>query len=146
MASNTTTNYGLSQWSLTDGIIMEDFNDDNRKIDAALKAIADSVPHIEAGTYRGTGDFGAASPNTLSFSFVPKLVIVRANDFSMRDSFGTDLFIWVKGAAEDSMDAHGTTRHFTLKNKTLKWYVSGTYASSAWQMNNPTTYYYVALG
>ena len=35
---NHTTNYQLSQWESTDRILMSDFNSDNSKIDAALKA------------------------------------------------------------------------------------------------------------
>ena len=38
-----TTNYQLSQWETTDRILMTDFNSDNAKIDAALKASADAV-------------------------------------------------------------------------------------------------------
>ena len=40
---NQTTNYQLSQWETTDRILMSDFNDDNAKIDAALKANADAI-------------------------------------------------------------------------------------------------------
>ena len=38
MFLNQTANYGLSQWEATDRILMEDFNDDNAAIDAALAA------------------------------------------------------------------------------------------------------------
>ena len=38
-----TTNYQLSQWETTDRILMEDFNSDNVKIDAALKSQADAI-------------------------------------------------------------------------------------------------------
>ena len=44
---NTTANYQLSQWEGTDRILMEDFNHDNQKIDAALKAHADAVPCVK---------------------------------------------------------------------------------------------------
>lgn len=40
MASNHTEHYGLSQWEKTDKVLMEDFNADNAKIDAALGALA----------------------------------------------------------------------------------------------------------
>ena len=46
---NTTTNYQLCQWEGTDRILMEDFNYDNQKIDAALKATADAVPCVKLG-------------------------------------------------------------------------------------------------
>ena len=38
-----TTNYQLSQWETTDRILMSDFNTDNSKIDAALKAQSDAI-------------------------------------------------------------------------------------------------------
>ena len=69
---NTTTNYQLSQWEGADRILMEDFNSDNQKIDAALKANADAVteleegkadaadvPRIITGSYTGTGAAGS---------------------------------------------------------------------------------------
>ena len=43
MPSNQTPNYGLSQWSKSDRIQMEDFNADNAKIDAALAAQASTL-------------------------------------------------------------------------------------------------------
>ena len=42
MPTNHTENYALSQWERSDRILMEDFNADNAKIDAALKAGADA--------------------------------------------------------------------------------------------------------
>ena len=45
---NHTTNYQLSQWAKSDQVKMEDFNADNAKIDAALKAVADSKAAIAA--------------------------------------------------------------------------------------------------
>ena len=40
---NYTQNYQLNQWEATDRVLRTDFNNDNAKIDAALKANADSV-------------------------------------------------------------------------------------------------------
>ena len=47
-----TQNYQLSRWEKDDRIMMEDFNADNEKIDAALKANADAVS-AEADARRG---------------------------------------------------------------------------------------------
>ena len=44
-----TQNYQLSRWEKDDRIMMEDFNADNEKIDAALKANADAVGALEVG-------------------------------------------------------------------------------------------------
>ena len=40
---NQTANYQLNQWESTDRILMADFNSDNSKIDAALKAQSDAI-------------------------------------------------------------------------------------------------------
>ena len=71
MSSSHTPNYQLSQWVRSDKVLMEDFNTDNAKIDAALKAEADvrsaavsaleqkvnAVPlqRFASGTYTGNG-------------------------------------------------------------------------------------------
>ena len=39
MPANHTPNYQLSQWERADKVLMEDFNADNAKIDAAIKAV-----------------------------------------------------------------------------------------------------------
>lgn len=39
MASNHTSNYSLCQWAASDKVLRTDFNADNAKIDAALKAL-----------------------------------------------------------------------------------------------------------
>jgi len=44
MASGKTGNYELNQWQESDRILMEEFNADNARIDAALKAIRDASP------------------------------------------------------------------------------------------------------
>lgn len=52
MASNQTSNYGLNQWEATDQVLRTDFNQDNAKLDAALKALADKETELE-GTLAG---------------------------------------------------------------------------------------------
>ena len=39
MSTNFTENYQLSQWAKSDRVLMDDFNADNAKIDAAIKAV-----------------------------------------------------------------------------------------------------------
>ena len=43
MNLNHTQNYQLSQWESTDRILMQNFNSDNAKLDAALKAQSDAI-------------------------------------------------------------------------------------------------------
>ena len=83
-----TTNYQLNQWAKSDRVMMDDFNADNTKIDAALKANADTAAaasaavalcgncKIETSTYTGNGKYGSANPVTLTFPKKPTAVIV----------------------------------------------------------------------
>ena len=90
MASNQTGNYGLNQWEATDQVLRTEFNADNSKIDAALKALADKEAELEGtlagqaadiakcGTckyecfsYNGTG-----ATTTITFSHKPLFFIV----------------------------------------------------------------------
>ena len=43
MATNYTTNYQLNQWEPADAVQRVEFNQDNAKVDAALKALSDQV-------------------------------------------------------------------------------------------------------
>ena len=43
MATNYTTNYQLNQWEPTDAVQRVEFNQDNAKVDAALKSLSDQV-------------------------------------------------------------------------------------------------------
>ena len=79
MASNHTPNYGLNQWERTDKVIMEDFNADNAKLDAALKALAErteavsrSIPPIAFGSYVGDGE----KTRLISVGFTPRAVLL----------------------------------------------------------------------
>ena len=48
-----TTNYQLNQWAKADRVMMDDFNADNAKIDAALKANADAIAAETAARIAG---------------------------------------------------------------------------------------------
>ena len=61
MSTNHTTNYDLNQWEGTDKILRTEFNADNAKIDAALKANADAIAAEAAA--REAGDETIAAGN-----------------------------------------------------------------------------------
>ena len=67
---NQTPNFQLNQWSPEDYVRRTDFNADNAKIDAALKA-AETASSLVTGTYTGTG-----ADRTLELGFRPSLFIV----------------------------------------------------------------------
>ena len=140
-----TNNYGLSQWDAEDRILMEDFNADNAKIEAAIKDLETSTAQalakagnckIVTGTYQGTGKYGSGNKNTLSFEGSPFLVIVA----------GSRGFTALRGATGTSSFGSGGGEPFALNltwgTKSLTWYAGN---NANMQCNNSNeTYYYCA--
>ena len=119
MPSNQTPNYKLSQWERADKVQMEDFNADNAKIDAALKAETDARTALAAQVaklgncqlyhiiYTGTSKYGQDNPNTLVFPGKPVLVIISPT------SYCPPLFVALRGTTEVtpwSQDQHTSYR------------------------------------
>ena len=148
MPSNQTANYALSQWSRTDQVKMDDFNADNAKLDAALKAEADARTALAAevakcgnvtmsiSTYTGTGTAGANNPTRITFPQMPVFFIVAGDSTLMGKG----------GAAQASMsyevNGHGYTslHDITWSGNTLS--IRGSDATR--QMND--TKPYVVIG
>lgn len=111
MPSNFTENYNLSQWERADQVKMEDFNADNAKIDAALKAESDARAALQTAlnakgncrivyqTYTGDG----AKTRTFTFPGKP-LVVFFSNG-------GVEFIVTVNGALK--ADCNFTGSHYT---------------------------------
>ncbi len=107
------------------------------------------VTKIETGSYVGTGTYGQANPNTLTFGFVPKLVFVVAiNNYAL---FGTTaIFYPFAMTAEyvNGMYAYGELYNNSnnvakMDGTTMYWYSSSNNA----QLNvNRGEYKYFAIG
>ena len=158
---NRTTNYKLCQWEETDRVQRTDFNEDNVKIDAAIKAVDRRVDglntakaekaaltalqtavngkgncRIETGSYVGDGDKHRTL--SISTSFSPKLFFVMA--FA--------LGVAVRGSS--------TLRHINSVDRTTKvvwrddglsWKLeTGSYDAGDIFNESNTTYHYVVLG
>ena len=91
MSSNHTANYNLSQWVKSDKVLMEDFNADNAKIDAALagKASASALSSLQSTVSQHTAalagkgncqlyatSYTGTSGETKTFSFPQKPAVV----------------------------------------------------------------------
>ena len=64
MSTHHTTNYDLNQWEASDKVLRAEFNADNAKIDAALKANADAIAAEAAA--REAGVSGKADQSALT--------------------------------------------------------------------------------
>ena len=63
MSSNSTANYGLCQWEENDAVRRIDFNEDNAKIDGAIKGVDQRVDSLSAAV---SGKASATALNSLS--------------------------------------------------------------------------------
>ena len=87
-----------------------------------------STAVMATGSYTGTGTFGSSSPNTLTFSFTPELVILSGGDIGLTIS--------------NSSPSGGTSDAY-IQGTTAKWYST----SAAKQLNvQGKSYAYVAIG
>ena len=99
---------------------------------------------ISTGSYIGSGKSGSANPNTLSFDFVPKMVVITAGDgFHLEEDEHeviqfTAPFFWISGQT-----TIGDIVHISQSEYSISWYAS--YASSQYNIQN-TIYHYFAIG
>ena len=146
--------YHLSLWEQDDRIQMEDFNSDNAKIDAALKAATDAAAAAAAGSakvawgsYVGNGNSGnKENATSITLSFEPKLLVVTGGGVLNGNNTNVTMFA-VRGSASTiflAKNAELYDANSFWEGNTVSWY---TIYSAKNQMNESgTTYYYVAIG
>ena len=98
------------------------------------------APRIEMGAYVGAGNYGSSNSNSLTFGFVPKIVIITIAESSSATYGG---FTWVYGDKSGNVASSSTLVKLTWNENALSWY--GTTADK--QLNGRgKTYHYVAIG
>lgn len=98
------------------------------------------VPKIAAGSYVGTGTHGKDNPNTLTFPFEPKLVVIQHH--RLGDSYSLYMLYGVETTSGNYHESNGTVK-ITWNSKTVSWYAN----LNDPQMNvSGETYHYFALG
>lgn len=108
----------------------------------------ENTVQLSFGSYRGTDTYGASNPNSLTFDFVPRIVIVTQNDnISLApSSVGTwgGGFMWTYGAISVKCGDNSNYELVTeLNGTTLTWYSE---KNSYTQQNSNYTYNYIAIG
>mgnify|MGYP001029955664 CR=1 FL=1 len=149
MPTNHTPHYNLNQWERDDRILMEDFNEDNAKIDAALKAEAEARTALAAQVakrgnckiwntdYMGTGTYGQDNPTSVTFPELPLFALITTSGGAFMllmpgSSYGV-YHSAGSGSGENSVKWSGNT---------VTWYAS-THPSQYVQLNVSGVPYYV---
>ena len=109
----------------------------------ATQASALGFTKIQTGSYVGTGTYGVDNPNSLTFDFVPKFVIVTPDLVNSGDSQGY-IGIFIYGVAFAQFFYNGASTGADDMNlivsgwgtNTLKWYNGDRLAGYRYQLNN----------
>lgn len=108
---------------------------------------------VETGRYTGTGTYGSSDPNSLTFSFTPKMFLISGdgrqllfgNSYSGGDTFGC---LW--GDLTDSYKSILVSRSSTFNvkavDKTVYWYVKNGNDAGEQLNASGTVYNYIAIG
>lgn len=154
LTSETLTKYGLTADKLP--------NDVFQQIKVLIDNVQDGVDSrtkIQTGSYVGTGTYGSSAPCSLTFDFVPKLVIIQGTGTasSISDDYKIVALNGINTASSRFFENLNTNVGWflmvavTWNGNTMQWYALDGYhdvkASSSSQLNsNNNTYYYIALG
>lgn len=98
--------------------------------------------HIETGSYVGTGTYGNGNPNSLTFGFVPKIVVVGGCNNMEGASYRLIMIYGSPYATVQMGNSSGDTYLF-WSDKTVSWHNRN---GATTQMNSLYTYYYIAIG
>lgn len=123
----------------------------------ALGQLGNKV-QIATGSYTGTGTYGSSNPNSLTFDFVPRLVVITGQKYSFNDYYNPAYAAGIKGTIIPQFltsrytnrcppyKDNATSNAYTKKSsdgKTIIWYNS----SADYQINElNVTYTYIAFG
>ena len=112
--------------------------------DDVLAAIASGRAKIETGSYNGTGVYGSANKNTLSFSLTPKIVVI----YRRSTSSGFQMVMpYIYGEHSFWTGTMSTNQEqiVSISGNTMSWYSNG--GNASYQLNvSGLTYYYAAIG
>ncbi|WP_294854262.1 hypothetical protein [uncultured Oscillibacter sp.] len=110
---------------------------------------------IATGSYTGTGIFGPANLNSLTFGFVPKIVIIYRVNLPLRAEM-VDRLMWYSGLtgviSSGGQSQNGTSTNdtvtFTQSGTTLSWYGSSQFGYTGKSQCNELNviYNYIAIG
>ena len=103
-------------------------------------AIANAGVKFAMGSYVGTGTYGSSNRTSITFDFVPKVVMLCGNCATYK----FQSFLWFPGVI--TVQAYGTDlgTPIHLEGKTLTWF-SNTSAAAQYNTNDHP-YYWLAIG
>lgn len=105
---------------------------------------AENKAKIQTGTYTGTGLYGQANKNELTFDFVPQIVFIEGfSTYNTRLILINPQSIAENETAGNTSTTYNATSNVAWNGNSVNWYSTKAYA----QLNyNNVVYRYVAIG
>ena len=137
-----TKNLNLNRWAPEDFVRLTQINQNFDKIDAEVGALRTATQtagncRIVTGSYVGTGSYGSATPNTLTFPGKPLMVFVN----------GGFTFTAVSPANTTAVFQEGGNMYYSIQltwqDNSVSWYHENSVGSHMNVLGR--TYYYMAL-
>ena len=103
---------------------------------------------IKVGSYTGGGGYGESAPNSLTFDFVPKVILVSVSrnvsgQAAWMGIMLEDVGVSIANTLNTGTNANVINQTIAEWGKTVKWYAT----TAGWQYNVlGATYHYVAIG
>ena len=151
-----TDNFDMATFNNMISQINNGVNSEIQTLASQLGVQIDSKAKIQTGSYVGTGTYGASNPCSLTFDFVPEIVIITKNNapygYVQSEPSAVSL---LNGQTSFVASANGSS---SLTNTvswgtTVSWYISGYVSGDSMsvapnlQLNTSNqTYYYIAIG
>lgn len=118
------------------------YDTDTMRTDEEIRAIAETAGlKIQTGSYTGTNKYGSENKNTLTFNFVPQLVIVAIVSTYI---VGPLVMVQGSGNASNGTTSSGVAIYISWSGNSVSWYSAN---ASSYQMNSGTIKYnWLAIG
>ena len=109
-----------------------------------------TAPKIETGSYVGTGTYGQANPNTLTFGFVPKLVIIGGRNY--QNTYGSTIaimdsafFMAIAGKSSSLSPDSSSYEVVSITGNSMSWYTTENKVDYQFNLSG-SVYHYIAIG
>lgn len=107
------------------------------KVQTNLNWVADNYAVTSIGLYNGNGQYGTDHKNSLTFSFIPKCVIITSGNYATIFLHNSQVAYVISSSESSAINVE-----WDDSNKSVNWYSSSAFV----QMNvNNSIYYYIGI-
>lgn len=121
----------------------------NEKFQQAIQEAVTLAPNVAIGSYVGTGKYGSSNPNTLNFSFKPKILCISSSSAAVCVALNGETsngIVTRSPMGTGEIQNHVVT--FSVSENSISWFSNSTTGGDGVVQLNKLgmTYNYTAIG